>query len=110
MFYMPHIVYKTVEEGKIKNLIGGLARFQLNKETRDEGIGTLAKYIVDTLGENNGWSVRTFLGHLLYLVNVIGQIFFTDCFLGYEFSTYGVSAASFVETEEEGRTNPMSKV
>jgi hypothetical protein len=30
-------------------------------------------------------------------VNVIGQIFFTDCFLGWEFSQYGVSAVTLLE-------------
>jgi hypothetical protein len=28
---------------------------------------------------------------------VIGQIFFTDCFLGWEFSTYGVSTITLLE-------------
>ena len=110
MFYLPHLIYKTLEEGKIKKIIGSLARFQMSKESRDEGVGTLAKYLVDTLGENNGWAMKVFFAHSMYLVNVVGQIFFTDCFLGYEFSTYGVSAASFVELEEQGRTDPMSKV
>ena len=62
----------------------------MSKESRDEGVGTLAKYLVDTLGENNGWAMKVFFAHSMYLVNVVGQIFFTDCFLGYEFSTYGV--------------------
>ena len=110
MFYLPHIIFKTVEEGKVKKLLGGLARFNLNRENREEGIKTLASYLVETLGVHDGWSVRTFLAHSLYLINVIGQIFFTDCFLGYEFSKYGIYAASFVEMEEEGRTDPMSRV
>ena len=35
----------------------------------------------------------------LYLVNVVGNMFFTDCFLGWEFYTYGVQAASFLEED-----------
>ena len=110
MFYVPHMIYKWLEGDKVKGLIGALHRFNLNKESRGDGVTTLAKYLVDTLGDNNGWSIRTFIGHSLYLINVIFQIFFTDLFLGYEFSTYGVSAASFVEATEEGRTDPMSRV
>jgi hypothetical protein len=33
-----------------------------------------------------------------------------DMFLGYEFSTYGVSAASFLEEQPEERIDPMSRV
>ena len=65
MFYIPHIIFKTVEEGKVKKLLGGLARYNLNKENRQEGIGTLAKYIVDTLGVQDGWSIRIFLAHTI---------------------------------------------
>ena len=91
-------------------MLGGLSRFQLRKETRHEDIGSLSKYLVETAGIHDGWAIRVFLSHLIYLINVVGQIFFTDMFLGYEFSTYGVSAASFLETEEDERTDPMSKV
>ena len=39
------------------------------------------------------------LAQFLYLVNVVGQIFFTDCFLGWEFTKYGVRALSFIEAD-----------
>merc|ERR1719270_920654 len=110
MFYIPHLVYKTLEEEKVKNLLAGLNRFQLNKETRGDGVKALADYVVETLGDNDVWSMKILFAHSLYLINVIGQIFFTDCFLGYHFSRYGISAASFVEGHEEGRTDPMSKI
>merc|ERR1712029_1025584 len=110
MFYIPHLVYKTLEEEKVKNLLAGLNRFQLNKETRGDGVKALADYVVETLGDNDVWSMKILFAHSLYLINVIGQIFFTDCFLGYHFSRHGISAASFVEGHEEGRTDPMSKI
>ena len=37
-------------------------------------------------------------------------MFWVDMFLGYEFSTYGVNAASFLEDQQEDRIDPMSKV
>jgi len=110
MFYIPHIIYKWAEEGKVKNLLGSLKLFQLNKETRNDDESALAKYFVDTMGLHDGWAARILLAHSLYLINVIGQVFFTDCFLGYEFSTYGVNAASFLEQEASDRTDPMSRV
>ena len=53
--------------------------------------------------------VQVLYAHFLYLVNVVGQIFFTDCFLGYEFTTYGVSAASFLNDEPEDRRDAMAR-
>jgi len=110
MFYIPHIIYKAAEKGKVKNLLGSLRLFQLNKDTRKDDENALAKYFVETMSLHDGWSARMLCAHALYLVNVVGQIFFTDCFLGYEFSTYGVSAASFLEQEAHERTDPMARV
>jgi len=110
MFYTPHILYKWAEDKKVKNLLGSLNMFQLNKETRADEEGALAKYFVETMGLHDGWAARILLAHSLYLINVVGQVFFTDCFLGYEFSTYGVYAASFLEQESQDRTDPMARV
>ena len=84
--------------------------FVLNRESRSSALGDLTDYFVDTMGFHDFWSIKVMLAHSVYLINVIGQIFFTDCFLGYEFSKYGVSAASFLDQEPEDRTDPMSKV
>merc|ERR1719233_225696 len=110
MFYTPHILYKWAEDKKVKNLLGSLNMFQLNKETRADEEGALAKYFVETMGYHDFWSIKVILAHSLYLLNVVGQVFFTDCFLGYEFSKYGVSAATLLEHEPETRRDPMSRV
>merc|ERR1719350_181344 len=111
MFYLPHLLYKALEDGQMKNLIGALGRFQLCKESRCEGAGTLAKYLAETRGEYNGYSIRIFLGHSLYLVNVIGQIFFTNYFIGNDFINYGhLAIHTFFETQEDGEASVMSRV
>ena len=84
--------------------------FVLNRDSRASAQGRLIDYFVDTMGFHDFWSIKVIFAHSLYLLNVIGQIFFTDCFLGYEFSKYGVSAASFLEQEPETRIDPMSRV
>ena len=39
--------------------------------------------------EHKAWARNFFLCECLNFVNVIAQIFITDRFLGYEFTTYG---------------------
>jgi len=70
----------------------------------------LAKYIVETRGSHQRWCLELIFARMLYLVNVVGQIIFTDCFLGWEFTTYGVQAASMLELDQEERRDPMSRV
>lgn len=110
MFYVPHLIYKMFEAGKLKLIIHGLHTWVIDDEDRHSKEGELAKYILETQGTHREWCLKIILAQMLYLVNVIGQIFFTDCFLGYEFSTYGVHAASFLEEKAENRVDPMSRV
>lgn len=110
MFYVPHIIYKKLEGYKVKNIIGSLNMYVLNKEHRGNQINDLASYFLKTRGIHDNWALGLIFGHFLYLSNVVFQIFFTDMFLGYEFSTYGVNAASFVGQQPEDRIDPMSKV
>jgi len=110
MFYTPHLFYKWAEAGKVKNVLGSLNLFVLNRETRSGAEDELAKWFVESLGIHNVWGLTILLAQSLYLINVIGQIVFTDMFLGYEFSTYGVSVAGFLEVESKERADPMSMV
>jgi len=110
MFYIPHMIYEMAEGKKVKRIMGSLHLFVLNREKRKGAEEDLAKYFVETMGIHDIWSIKILLAHSLYLVNVVGQIFFTDAFLGNEFSKYGFSAASFLETEPSDRIDPMSEV
>lgn len=110
LFYVPHLVFKMFEGGKVKTILGSLNHYVLKKEDRRSQQEDLASYFVKTRGIHDNWSLGLLLGHVLYLVNVIGQVFFTDMFLGYEFSTYGVSTLSFLEAQPENRIDPMSRV
>jgi len=110
LFYMPHVIYEFTEGNKVKKILGSLNLWVLNKENRRSAEKDLAQYFVETRGIHDMWSVQVLLAHCLYLVNVIGQIFFTDAFLGYEFTKYGVSVASVLDKDPSERIDPMSQV
>lgn len=44
------------------------------------------------------------------LVNVVGNIYFIDFFLGGEFSTYGTKVIDFLDADPELRIDPMASV
>ena len=43
-------------------------------------------------------------------INCIVQIFFTDFFLGYEFTTFGTDVLNYVGEEGEDRPDPFKHV
>jgi len=110
MFYVPHIIFKTFEGGKVKSYIDGLQMWVLDNNERSEKEKELAKNIVENLGQLRTWCMQLIAARVLYLINVVGQIIFTDCFLGWEFSTYGANVLSLIELDTEERIDPMSKV
>merc|ERR1712080_655979 len=84
MFYLPHVIYEMTEGSKVKRILGSLNLFVLDREKRKGAECELAEYYVETMGIHDMWSIQVLCAHCLYLVNVIGQMFFTDAFLGYE--------------------------
>ena len=50
----------------------------------------IKKYFKEDLRGHGGYAINFFLCEIVALVNVVGQIYFTDRFLGYQFSTVSV--------------------
>ena len=71
----------------------------------------MANYFVKHLNTHNFWALRMVFCELLFFLNIVGNIFLMDVFLGGEFSTYGLEVASFVsEVDPEDRVDPMTRV
>merc|ERR1712129_256882 len=54
--------------------------------------------------------IKFFGCEVLNFVNVLGQMFFMDLFLGGEFTTYGSDVIAMTDLEQEQRTDPLSRV
>lgn len=110
MFYVPHLIFKVCEAGKIKLILTGLHQYIMDSDERSSKQEDLATYLVETRHTHRVWCFKILFAQCLYLVNVIGNMFLTDCFLGWEFYTYGVQALSFLEGTDDFRVDPMSRV
>ena len=42
----------------------------------------VAQYLVDNLNTHNIWSIKMFIAEIMYFLNVLGNIYFIDVFLG----------------------------
>ena len=54
--------------------------------------------------------MKFFTCELLNFINVLGQIYFTDMFLGYQFTKYGMDVFSVSEQDMNERVDPLHKV
>ena len=70
MFYVPHIIFKTFEGGKVKSYIDGLQMWVLDNNERSEKEKELAKNIVENLGQLRTWCMQLIAARVLYLVSL----------------------------------------
>jgi len=112
MFHLPRIIWKHTEGGLMKLLVQDLTNplFIVNKSDRQDRVMFIKKYFKETTKTHGGYAINFFLCEILCFINVIGQIYFTDYFLGYEFSTYGWDVLSVAAGNPEERADPMNVV
>ena len=131
MFYLPRLFWKHAEGGLMKNLVGGLTDplipYQvikrkiiniyyksnvqcLQEEERVSQVMSIKRYFKEDLRSHGGYAINFFLCELLTLINVIAQIYITDRFLGYQFTTYGTEVIKMTTMDPEVRADPMNVV
>lgn len=110
MFYVPHYLWKIFEDRKVDKITNGLRGRTLSLDERKESCETLVKYMKDTFHMHNFYAIKYFVCDILNFVNVIGQMYLINRFLGGVFLNYGSEVLKWSESEPEDRTDPMIDV
>lgn len=110
LFYIPRYLWKTAEAGKLKILTQDLTNPIIEPDVKEDRLAVLQLYITSNVNHHMFYAFSFFTCELLNLINVIGQIFFLDLFLGGEFTEYGRDVAAMTELPPEQRNDPLSRV
>jgi len=112
MFHIPRVYWKHAEGGIVKMLVGDLTNplYIVKKGERRERVELIGKYFKECTNGHGTYALRFFAAEVLNLINVVGQIYLTDRFLGYQFTTYGWDVFSLNNLNPEDRADPMNIV
>jgi hypothetical protein len=110
LFYLPHYLWKTFEDRKLDKITNGLRGRTLSLDERKDQCDILVKYVQETFHMHNFYAFKYFLCDILNFVNVIGQMYMINAFLGGVFLAYGTDVLYWNEAEPEDRTDPMIRV
>merc|ERR1719315_529866 len=112
MFHLPRIIWKHNEGGLMKMLVGELTdpMMLIRKDERQDRVKFIAKYFKETPKTHGMYAFKFFFCEILCFINVIGQMYFTDRFLGGTFMTYGWDVLEMTAGNPEERSDPMNMV
>lgn len=112
MFYLPRLLWKTAEGGVMKLLVSGLDELHewMDKGTRQDGVEVVARYFHITPSRRGTYFLKFVFCEVLNFINVIGQIYLTDMFLGYQFTKFGRDVFAQSEMDLNTREDPMHRV
>ncbi|XP_053698437.1 innexin inx3 [Sabethes cyaneus] len=111
LFYTPHWIWKNWEDGKMRMISDGLrGNMTLSMEERRGRQSRLVRYLCDSKTTHNAYSFGYFFCEALNFINVVGNIFFVDKFLGGAFLTYGSDVLKFSDLDQENRSDPMIEI
>ena len=82
-------IWKNKEGGKMKMLVQETNVPIIDPDVKEIRMDLLLEYFAINRKNHTGYAFTFFFCELLNLVNVVGQIFFIDFFLGGEFHQYG---------------------
>ncbi|GAB6029480.1 hypothetical protein CHUAL_005234 [Chamberlinius hualienensis] len=110
MFYFPHYVWKQWESRRLRSLCADLANPTCSEEVKTTQIKALSCYFYNSLFHHEFYGWRYCFCEFLNFINVIGQMFLTNAFLGGTFLNYGAQVLQFTQMDQSERTDPMIQV
>lgn len=110
LFYVPRYFWKSMEAGRVKSLVLGLNSPILSDDVKEKNRGLLVEYLYAHLSHHNFLFVCYVIAEMMNFINVVGQMFLMDRFLGGHFTTYGSKVLSFTEWDWTVRYDPMIQV
>ncbi|XP_076062710.1 innexin inx2-like [Oratosquilla oratoria] len=107
-FYLPHLIWKSIENKRLDQLLQGLNILSLDEccEKKKENI---VKYMMASWGQNGIYAFHYFACEILNLVNVVAQMILLDKFFGGFFANYGTEVLNHLG-EEDPKLNPLLTV
>ncbi|AIK25637.1 Vinx1 [Hyposoter didymator ichnovirus] len=108
-FYLPRLIWKSWEGGRIQMLADGLTDSLQSKDCMRENMKALVNYFSMQLHSHNSYAYKYFVCELMYFTNSIMQIHCMNCFFGEDFRYYGINVLFYQQLGRDA-VNPMERV
>lgn len=110
LFYIPRYLWKIWENRRVQMLVMDLNCPILPESRKLECRMLLTNYLTENFHNHGTYALCFCLCEIFNFINVIGQMYLMDSFLGGEFSNYGSKVLRFTEWDWSVRYDPMIRV
>lgn len=107
LFYIPYYIWKNWEGGLVEVISMGMHVVMMEDQERNHKKHVLVDYLHRHMRHHQLYALKYFICEFLSFLNVLGQMFLMDKFLGGEFLRYGIQVISFSLSDQEDRIDPM---
>lgn len=105
--YLPKLMWDHFEGGLLFSLVQDLNQSLMNAEEREKKKRRIVQYLKQYMSLHNLYALRYLVCEFLCLLNILGQMFFMNWFLGGEFLTYGYQVLALSQKDQTERVDPM---
>jgi len=106
LFYLPGLVWKHWEGGKVAGLKKAFECTIVGAAEKQEKMGVLVDYFYHNLNAHNLWAASYLLCEIFSFVNIIGQWYLLNWFLGPAFYSYGSDVSTFPPKVDSDKLDP----
>lgn len=111
VLYFPRWFWKNFDKDRFKNVLGDADAFKLpRKKCKLEPLMQSAKYMASTPGDHTRYALQFLISEVVAVIISIGNLFFTNVFLGDKFFGFGGNALSYLFGEVTDIENPLNQV
>ncbi|XP_032666520.1 innexin inx1 [Odontomachus brunneus] len=105
--WVPQWLWNFWEGGLMQMIVMGLNQSMDTKENIEKKKNSLMEYMTLYLKSHTAYVYKYFVCEFLCLVNIIGQLYLMNRFLGGEFFSYGLRVLQWTSMNQEKRVDPM---
>ncbi|EFN83092.1 innexin inx1 [Harpegnathos saltator] len=105
--WLPQWLWNAWENGLMETIVMGMNLSMDTKENIEKKKNVLMEYLTLNMKRHTSYVYRYFVCEFLCLVNIIGQLYLMNHFLGGEFFSYGTRVLQFSNMDQEKRVDPM---
>ncbi|CAL4122737.1 unnamed protein product [Meganyctiphanes norvegica] len=110
IYYLPKFLWDQRDKGLFKDSIANLDKVSVDKHALKKRIESSAQYFKDSLNTHRNYAVCFLLCEMISFSIAVGNLYFTNTFLGGDFFHFGKHAVHYLTQSASSPDNPLNEV